>query len=208
LKQFLDVGASAPLTLSIGGTASLGVVIDLSTPTTPTFSIADSSQVSINTLVNAPDVDLQASIGALGISIRDGHVLLDGGVPGSAATWSVTLAPTASHRYSLTDAAGAVQTGVTGRLDVDLPVYFPTPDSLQGHIHLSVGSLANIAGTTALDTASLPNFAQALSNLNLDDLIGVVIDGLDRALGNIESRFHVPNLPLIGNDLNQATAFL
>src|SRR5262249_6083407 len=48
----------------------------------------------------------------------------------------------------------------------------------------------------------------AISNLNLDSLIGVVISGLDRMLAQIEKRFDLPNLPLIGNDLTKATAFL
>src|SRR5262249_45968404 len=128
----------------------------------------------------------------------------------SPATWAVTLAPTATHRYNLSalisNPGSAVRTNLVGRFDVDLPVYFPTPDVLAGHIHLKVGSLANIAATTTLDP--LPDFAAAVGNMNLDALIGVVIAGLDKVLGQIEKRFDLPNLPLIGNDLKKATAFL
>src|SRR5262249_47660134 len=66
----------------------------------------------------------------------------------------------------------------------------------------------NIAGTTALDQAALPNFAAAVGNLDLTDLVGLVIEGLDRVLAQIEKRFDLPNLPLIGDDLGKATAFL
>ena len=38
LEEFVDVNASAPVTLSLGGTATLGLVIDLSNPTSPVFS--------------------------------------------------------------------------------------------------------------------------------------------------------------------------
>src|SRR5439155_18341433 len=134
LKEFIDVNASAPVNLAIGGTASLGLVIDLSSPTAPVFSVTDTSKVSITTLVNAPDVDLEAAIGPLGVFIKDGHIQLDNGTPGQAAVWSVTLTPTTSHRYTLSSLLGntsVVKTSATGRLDVDLPVAFPTPDKPQ-----------------------------------------------------------------------------
>jgi Ca2+-binding RTX toxin-like protein len=211
LEEFIDVNASAPVNLAIGGTAMLGLVIDLTNPTSPVFAVKDTSQVSITTLANAPDVDLEAAIGPLGIFIKDGRVQLDNGTAGQAAVWSVTLAPTAGGRYSLSSLIGntsVVQANATGRFDVQLPVAFPTPDKPQGKIHLSVGNLANIAGTTSLDTSSLPNFAAAIGNLDLSSLIDVVITGLDRVLGQIEKRFDVPKLPLIGNDLSKATEFL
>src|SRR5262249_24523845 len=155
-----------PLTVSIGGTVNLGLVIDLTTPTAPVFSIADSSRVSLNALLNASNINLQASVGPLGISVIGGHVFLDRGTVRTPATLAVCLAPTATPLYNLTDLIGnagsAVQTSLTGRLDVDLPVFFPTPDKPQGHIHLNVGSLNNVAGTTTLD--ALPNFLAAINN--------------------------------------------
>src|SRR5262249_45253009 len=210
LKDLFNLDASAPLSLSIGGRVSLGLTIDLTTPTAPVFSIADSSKVSFTTLLNASNINLQAGVGPLGITVAGGHVFLDSGTPGTPATWAVSLAPTPTHRYNLGTLIGnpgsVVQTSLVGRLDVDLPVSFPTADQPQGHIHLKVANLGNVAGSTTLDP--LPNFAGAIGNLNLDDLIGVVVEGLDRMLAQIEKRFNLPNLPLIGNDLQKATAFL
>src|SRR5262249_23570110 len=92
LKQFVDVNAAAPRTLSSAGTASLGLVIDLHDPSAPVFSIKDTSGLTVTTLVNAPDIGLAASVGPLGVFVRDGHVRLDNGTPGQAATWAVSLA--------------------------------------------------------------------------------------------------------------------
>src|SRR5262249_1110928 len=91
---------------------------------------------------------------------------------------------------------------------VDLPVFFPAAAEPQGKIRLTIDDLGDIAHNTHLDHDALPDFAAAISNLDLDDLIGLVVEGLDRMLGQIEARFDVPKLPLIGNDLGKATAFL
>src|SRR5262249_11746226 len=81
LKDLFNLDASAPLTLSIGGRVSLGLAIDLTTPTAPVFSIADSSKVSFTTLLNASNINLEAGVGPLGITVAGGHVFLDSGTP-------------------------------------------------------------------------------------------------------------------------------
>src|SRR5205085_6468416 len=124
LNEFVDASASAPVTVSVGGTAALGLVIDLS-GAAPEFAITDASGLSITTLVSAPDVDMVASVGPLGLFIQNGHVQLDNGSAGQAAAWTVGLASTASHRYRIADLlsnSGAVQARAAGRFDVNLPV--------------------------------------------------------------------------------------
>jgi Ca2+-binding RTX toxin-like protein len=211
LEEFIDVNGTAPVKLAIEGKATLGLVIDFSS-SSPVFALKDSSGVSIKTLVNAGDIDLAAAIGPLGVFIKSGHIRLDNGTVNQPAVFSVGLATTSSHQHELSSLFGApgsvVQTSAVGKFDVDLPLHFPTADQRQGSIHLTVGSLGNIAGTTDLDEAALPNLAAAIGSLDLSALIDLVISGLDRMLGEIENRFDVPNLPLIGNDLSQATAFL
>ena len=85
----------------------------------------------------------------------------------------------------LTDGANLVIPGhaddlvllnVDGRLDVNLPVSFPTEGEPQGSIHLTVGDLGHIATTTSLDESSLPDFAAAVANLDLSDMIGLVVE--------------------------------
>src|SRR5262249_32071671 len=85
LKEFLHVGAPAPRTLAIGGSLALGLVIALPTPTSPVLSLTDSSRINLTTLVNAPNIGLQASIGPLGITISGGRVSLDRGTVGTPA---------------------------------------------------------------------------------------------------------------------------
>jgi Ca2+-binding RTX toxin-like protein len=212
LKQFVDVNASAPTHITIGGSAALNLVIDLSNPTAPVFAIKDNSGVTVSALVNAANINLEAAIGPLGVFVQNGHIRLDNGTQGQAATFTVGLTPSTTGRYTLGDLignpGGVVQTSGAGKLDADLPIAFPTVSQNQGRIHLSIDSLGNIPGTTHLDTAVLPDFAGAIGNLNVNDLIGLVVEGLDRALGQIEKRFNLPNVPLIGGDLSKATAFL
>ena len=117
--------------------------------------------MTVTTLVNAPDIDLEASIGPLGVFVRNGHVRLDNGTAGQAATWTVGAGRRApATGTTLTDLIGnpgsVVQTNVAGRFEVDLPVAFPNADEPQGNIHLTVGDLSDIAGTTDLDEAACP----------------------------------------------------
>ncbi len=209
LEEFIDVNASA-LQLSHSVSATLGLVIDLSTPTSPVFSLKDTSGVSVAVLVNAPDIDLEASVGPLGVFIRDGHIRLDNGTVGQAATLSIGLADVASGRHTLTDLisnpGSRVQTNFAGAAGSGPPAAFPNPGESQGSIRLTVGDLGNIAATTDLDESALPNFAAAIGNLSLNDFINLIIEGLDRLLGQIEKRFDLPDLPIIGGDLKKATA--
>ena len=125
------------------------------TSTTPKFLLKDSSNVSIKTLVNAADIDIAASIGPLGVFIKDGHLRLDNGTPGQPAVFSIGLATNASHQHELATLLGApgsiVTTTANGKFDVDLPLHFPTSAEKKGSIHVSVADLKNIAGTTDLD---------------------------------------------------------
>jgi len=84
-------------------------------------------------------------------------------------------------------------------VDVDLPLHFPTNDQRQGTIHLKVGSLANIAGTTSLDTASLPDLAAAIPKPHPSRPNRPVNQGPQRALGATESPRQRPPPPLTGD---------
>src|SRR5207253_4975540 len=67
LKEFVDVNASAPISLAVGGTATVGLVIDLTNPTSPVFAIKDTSGLNLTTLVNAASVNVEAAVGPLGL---------------------------------------------------------------------------------------------------------------------------------------------
>lgn len=213
VEEFVDVNGSAPATLTIGGTATLGLAIDVSDPLAPLFYIKDSSRIELAGLIDSNDIEFEASVVSLGVYIRDGVVHLDNGAVGQPATWTFSLVPgdpNGRHRISdvIADIPGSIDTVVDGRMEVDLPVYFPTPNSHQGNIRVTVADLGDIANTTDLDEAALPDFAEALSNLDLDDVIDMAIDGLDRLFRLIEERFEGRELPLIGDRLDEAAGFL
>ncbi|HEX8200014.1 MAG TPA: hypothetical protein VF590_05970, partial [Isosphaeraceae bacterium] len=211
LEQFVDVTARAPLTLGIGGAIRVGVAVDVNNPLSPAFYVKDSSQIRLTTLVNAPDIDIQAAVGPLGIFIRDGRVHLDNGTAGQPATWTVGLAPGADGRHALSSLfanLGSLATfAAVGRLEAELPVKFPVEGRGVGSIALGVRDLGHIAGTTAL-TMPMPDFEGMLAGLDLAGLIGLVVEGLDRSLGAIAERFDDSDLPLIGDDLDKAAGFL
>lgn len=211
IEELVDVNGAAPVEMKLEGSAQLGLVVDFSN-TSPVFFMKDTSKLSIQPLVNAPSIQFEAALGPLGIFIRNGQIRLDNGTLNQPAVFSLGLAPSATRRYEisqlLSPTSSPIQTTATGKLDINLPVHFPTSAESQGRVHLSVSSLQNIAGTTVLDKAALPDLAAAISSIDLNSLVDLVISGLDRMLGEIEDRFDMPKLPLIGNDLSQATSFL
>lgn len=212
LEEFVDARATAPVELVLQGQANVGLVIDLQDPTTPDFLIKDTSGISLDVLSESRDLELQAAVGPVGIFVTDGSVLLDNGVAGQPTRWSLGL-PSADdglHRISdlVNSGAAGISLAAAGRLDINLPVAFPTRDQNQGTIHLSVSDLNNVTANTDLDEASLPDFGAAIDDLDLSDLIDLVVEGLDVVLGKIASRFEGLDLPIIGGNLQEATSFL
>ncbi len=211
IEEFIDVNGAAPVEVKLDGTAQLGLVVDFSNAS-PVFSLKDTSKVSIKPLVNASGINFEAAIGPLGVFIRNGQVRLDNGTLNQPAVFALGLTPSTTRRHELSQLLGSastlVQTTATGKFDVNLPVHFPTSSEAQGRLHLSVANLQSVASTTVLDKAALPNLAAAINSIDLNQLIDLVVSGLDRMLGELENRFDMPKLPLIGNDLTQATSFL
>ena len=114
-------------------------------------------------LVNSTDVNFGANVGTIGLTISGGTVRLDSGVQGQAATWTLGLTPnTSNHLWSLAQAAGEVTKSIKGQVNINLPVFFPTPDHpldpTTPAIEYSVTDITNPAGTT---TEILPNFSAA-----------------------------------------------
>ena len=102
LGSITDVNGSAPLDLTVSGSVGLGLVINLSQPSTPQFYIQDSSKLSVEALVDATGVAFNATVGPLGLSISKGYVLLDDGTQGQAATWTAALnTSSANHLWPL-----------------------------------------------------------------------------------------------------------
>jgi Ca2+-binding RTX toxin-like protein len=212
--RIADVNGSAPLSLTVNGSVKLGLVIDFSNPSSPQFYLQDSSKISVGALVDSTGIRFDASIGPLGISVSNGKVLLDNGKEGQAATWTVGLNPSSNnHLWPLAGAAGQITNAIKGRIDIDLPVFFPTPDQPLDpntpDIQLIVSDLSHPVSTTSL---VVPNVASALSGISLNGIMDQVVDGWDGVMRMLQTaltqQIDAAKIPVVGQQLQQALGFL
>jgi Ca2+-binding RTX toxin-like protein len=214
LGSIADVNGSDPLSLTVNGSASLGLAIDFTQPSNPQFYLQDTSKISVGALVNASGIAFNASVGPLGISISGGTVRLDNGTAGQPATWTVGLIPNlTNHLWSLASAPSETTNAIVGQVNIVLPTFFPTPgqplDPTTPAIQLRVTSLANPGSTTTL---ILPNMSSALSSVNLNTIMNQVVDGWDGLMRELQSaltgQINTAQIPVIGTQLQQALGFL
>ncbi len=217
LGSIIDVNGAAALSLAGSGLIKLGLVVDLSQPTSPKFYLQDSSKISVGAMVEASkDVSFNATVGPLGLSIENGTVRLDDGNASNPqpATWSVSMnASSANHLWSITDAASEITSAVHGQLKIDLPTFFPTPDQpldpSTPDLELIVGDLSKPGSTTQL---IVPNVASAVSGVNLNGIMDQVVNGWDGLMRMLQSaltqQINATNIPVVGKQLQQALAFL
>ena len=214
LGSITDVNGSAPLDLTVTGSVGLGLVINLSQPSTPQYYIQDSSNISVSALVDTTGITFNATVGPLGLSISKGYVLLDDGTQGQAATWNAALnTSSANHLWPLSTAASEITSAINARVDIVLPTFFPTPDQpldpTKPNIELHVTNLANPATTTTL---IVPSFTSAMGSVNLNGIMDQVVDGWDGLMRSLQSaltgKIDAENIPVVGTQLKQALSFL
>jgi Ca2+-binding RTX toxin-like protein len=216
LGQLADASGSDPMILSASGSIQLGMNIDFSQPANPQFSLQDSSKLQIGAQVSSTGVSFNATVGPLGLYFSGGSVYLDNGThaPNNPATWTVALNPSAAnHLWPLANVAGALNSALKGQLHIDLPTFFPTPaqplDPTTPDIKLDVADLSKPGSTTTL---TLPNFAQALSGINLNGMMNQLVDGWDGLMRLLQSdltkQLAVQNIPVVGAPLQHALDFL
>jgi Ca2+-binding RTX toxin-like protein len=214
LGSIADVNGSDPLSLTVNGSAVLGLAINLSQPSQPQYYLQDSSKISVGALVNSSGIAFNASVGPLGLSISGGSVRLDNGTAGQPATWTVSLKPSsANHLWLLASAANEIKSAIVGRVYIDLPTFFPTPgqslDPNTPDIKLLVTNLANPGSTTKL---IVPGVSSALSSVNLNNIMNQVVNGWDGVMRMLQSaltqQIDSSNIPVIGTQLKQALSFL
>jgi Ca2+-binding RTX toxin-like protein len=214
LGSIADVNGSEPLSLTVSGSAVLGLAIDLTNPASPQFYLQDSSKITVGALVNATGISFNASVGPLGLSISGGSVRLDNGTQGQPATWTASLQPgPANHLWPLASAAGEITSAIAGQINIVLPTFFPTPDQPLDpntpNIELHVTDVSNPGSTT---TVLIPDLSAALGSISLNDIMDQVVNGWDGVLrmlraalvGEIKS----VNIPVLGTQLQQALDFL
>ncbi len=118
-----------------------------------------------------------------------------------------------NHQWSLTQAASEVTSTINGQVNVNLPIFFPTPDQpldpTTPAIKYSVTDITNPAATT---TEVLPNFSAALSGLSLNTVMNQLVDGWDGVTRMLQAamtrQINATNIPVVGSQLQQALGFL
>jgi Ca2+-binding RTX toxin-like protein len=213
LGRFADFNGSSPLDVQVNGSVNLGLVIDISQPTSPRFYLQDRSQLTVGVMVNGSNIHFDASVGPLGLFVRNGSIRLDNGTPGQPATFSVTLNTNSpDHRWLITDVPAHLTAGLTGQISAVLPVFFPFEDQPldpnKPNIELHIADLNHPDQITTV----LPDFQKALDSLNLDSVFNSVAEGWSGVLRLLEavltSKISVQKIPLVGNQLQHALDFL
>ncbi len=225
LSDFVDLNASAPLTVEVGAKAQLGLAIDLNDSATP--YIKDTTGITIEAFLDSRNIEIDAAIAGLGAFIRNGRVQLFHDTNGNNtldfdangepiddnASWGIQLKPSSTGgRHKLSDIVNNMSEflnfPVKGMLDSEFPVFLPTEtNELDQPIVFKIPNLAEF-GTTQF---SSPDFAEEISNLDITDFMTSIIDGVDRVIGMLEDAFssRIANkLPVIGDHLGDAAEFL
>ncbi|MBK8019188.1 MAG: LEPR-XLL domain-containing protein [Betaproteobacteria bacterium] len=214
IGDLIDVGGSGALSVEAAAALNFVFGFDLATPTTPRAYIRDDSNLALTAKVSGTNLDFDAALGPLGIFIRNGSVYLDNG-SGVPASFTLSFKPVAGDRYYSNQwNTGALNAVLAGRAGATLPVYFPTVTNPVGgagnnNIQLTIGNLANIAGTTTL---TAPNLAAEIGSIDLFSNMNSFVDGIDLILATIqdalEGQVFGVNLPFVGDGLKDGVKFI
>ncbi len=215
--NLVGFGVSTPVLANIESTGTLDFQVDLSQPT-PEVALKNSSRLDFEIRIDAEDISLNANTGILNVFIDAGVIRLDDGAEdkkdAKAATFSVSLQGLADQSTKVKDILSAPDTHLAsqanGKLDIQLPTFFPTRNNPQGNIEVTIESLTDL-GTVAPDV-TVPDFSGATSNLDLSDTLDNLVDGFDRAIQVLENALSDQlvsvDIPLVGDQLDNVGDFL
>ncbi|MGH7140293.1 MAG: hypothetical protein ACREHD_31540, partial [Pirellulales bacterium] len=217
ISSLAEMGGQADLALSASAALSVDMGIDLTTPTLPRPFLYGTTNLVVDALASATNVNFQAALGGiLGLFVDNGTAYL--GAQGSSATapqpaeFKLAFQDTTARYYFDTLGSFAFTPSLNGQLNVDLPLDFPTKgtplDPNQRDLTVSIPDLqAGLSGTAnsiaiATPTVSaatlagnLPAFGQGLGSL-FDDLQDV-----------FSQDAFASSLPLIGTQLADNVTF-
>jgi Ca2+-binding RTX toxin-like protein len=192
--------------------ARLSFAIELDNPTN-ILIYDDVTGIHGGLKASADRLAFNASVGPLGVFVRDGTVEL-------GASFSATNNQAGSAPVALGSFLAGLSPQLTGTATATLPVYFPTDSVYLGDIAL------NLTGANALTLdgtgLKLPNFADALtlpdfsnidfSSLNVFDSIPLMLDALDVFLQGLQDALDGEiagvQIPLIGDQLAGGVDFI
>jgi hypothetical protein len=212
--DLIDVGGSAKLDVDAAAALNLIFGFDFTNPATPRAYIRDDSNLALTAKIAGSNMDFDAAVGPLGVFVRNGSVRLDNGGAAPAA-FTVGFKPVAGDRYYVNQwNTAALDVTLAGSASATLPLYFPTVTNPVGgagnnNLQITIGNLANIAGTT---TIAAPNLASEIGSIDLFSNMNSFVDGIDLILATIQDAldgqvFGV-NLPFVGDNLKDSAQFI
>lgn len=239
VDKLFDVSAAAKMTATTGYTLGVSLGIDLTDPSSPgTFLYTDQPLLAGKVGLRADAINLQASLGAVGVYVRGGSAVLDkdgqAGTP-APAEFGFRLVGDGANKLTfaaIDDAivAGTVSSLVTPQIaagvGVSLPLYGPSATTKIGDAPLTasipdlVNYLRKLDGITLPDpaipavTIQAPNLA-SLFNVGVLDLLRdptILVDGLDTALSAVQAGLKLTvfnkSFPVVGTALAEQTNFI
>ncbi len=207
--------------LSVKAKADLAIdlAIDLTDPTDPSFYILDTSGIAVGAWLSVDPLNLDLSIGPLGLFVHDGTGTLDdgSGLPDGFATWTVSLKD--DYKIGDTFDLSLFETKLVGAVNLDLPIDFPTRgvplDPNVPSLLVKIPDLGKFFAEPGASNAAitLPDFATAFgdvfSNLQYLSSLALSWDGFFSVVEEVADGdvFGVP-IPLIGNELAEGSQFI
>ncbi len=222
--SLLEVSSNQTIPFEGSLSFNLDLGIDLSNPADPQPFIDRDSQFGITTKVAASNLDVDVTAaGLLSLFVRGGAIALDvdgGGAGTSPVAFTIGFASGGSQRLFLSDLStllNQLEVDLTGGLNLDLPLKFPTPGDDIGSLTVSVPDLKQLlteilAGqvNSGTVTVSAPDLNSLIGSLDLQTVLKALVqqfdflfDKLDGALDKVLDF----QLPLVGVRLNQLPAF-
>src|SRR5262249_30848754 len=153
VSRFVDVSGSATIDVSARAnlTLDLGLGIDPSTYAITPFVYGDTG-ATLTAQFEASNLSFNAAIGSLGLVVPGGPASLRDGAsptPGRAVFGLTIGNAVATDRIDFSDLTSLIQVVLSGKANVDLPLYFPTATTPLGgagsnHLVITIGNLADV----------------------------------------------------------------
>ena len=222
----LQVEGRAVLNLALG--------IDLNSGTVPTPFIYDDTTATVEALVRGQNLNFKVAIGALGLNVHNGTILLDRDGRGTnRAVYAISLPATGEHKYYFADPdlpplipriLDNVRVVLTGQFNGTLPLYYPKDTDPMGgsdktnRLIFSIADLsryfANLPNSVVI--APSPDIATAMRKVGalLEQIRNPAVfqQGLGNMLGYVQnglnSQAFVVSLPVVGSHFKDAAQFI
>lgn len=219
ISSIIDLNGEAMLELEAGASFALALGIDLSDPLAPVGFLYDDTGVEFTAKALANDVNFDASVGPIGVFIRDGQAGINRSGAGNneAARFALGLSGDGSGRVFFDDIDfNSLDIELEAAAFANLPLRFPTDDPADEVIVLEMGisDFTDIAGSTTFPNIDAVGdaFSDAIGNIDLsstlDSLIGGWQGATDLILDAMRGEVFGVELPLIGDALKDEADFL